>query len=322
MVNMNMIQAINLAFVQEMKKNPNIIIMGEDVGKNGGVFRVTDGLYKKFGDERVIDTPLAESGIVGTAIGMAVYGLKPVVEMQFDGFSYPAFDQIISHVSRIRTRSRGRFSSPVVIRFPYSGGIHALEHHSESPETFFCHIPGLKVVVPSTPKNAKGLLTSVLRCNDPVVFMEPKKVYRSIVEDVSEKEFVIPLGQAEIVKQGTDLTLICWGAMRKTCLEAVAKSKYNIEIIDLLTLSPLDRKTIIESVKKTGRAVIVYEAPRTCGFGAEIAAILADKNILDLKAPVIRVTGFDTVMPLYKLENYYIPGVTRILKGIEKVMAY
>lgn len=318
-----MVQAINLALQQEMKKDDKVIVLGEDVGKDGGVFRVTAGLQEKFGEDRVIDTPLAESGIVGCSIGMAIYGLRPVAEIQFMGFMPPAFDQLISHASRIRTRSRGRFTCPLVVRFPYSGGIHAPEHHSESTESLLCHTPGLKVVVPSTPKNAKGLLISAIRDPDPVIFMEPKKLYRAIKEEVPEEEYTIPLEQAEIVREGKDLTIFCWGAMRKVCQDAVYQlKKYDAEIIDLRTLSPLDLKTILSSVKKTGRALIVHEAPKTCGLGAELAALLSDRDLLYLEAPLVRVTGFDTIMPLYKLENYYLPDVKRVIWGIEKVMSY
>ena len=319
---MNIVQAINLALKQEMKKDKRVIVLGEDVGKNGGVFRVTEDLQKKFGENRVIDTPLSESGIVGTSIGLALNGFLPVAEIQFEGFMPPAFDQLISHASRIRTRSRGRFSVPLVVRFPYSGGIHAPEHHSESTEALLCHTPGLKVVSCSTPYNAKGLLISAIRDPDPVIFIEPKKVYRAIKEEVPEKEYLIPLEQAEVVKKGNDLTIFCWGAMRKVCLEAVSQSKYDAEIIDLRTLSPLDIKTILASVKKTGRALIVHEAPRTCGLGAELAALLSDRDLLYLEAPLVRITGFDTIMPLYKLENYYLPNAKGVTYGINKVMGY
>lgn len=318
-----MVQAINLALKQEMEKDPKVVLLGEDIGKNGGVFRVTEGLQEKFGEDRVIDTPLAESGIVGTSIGMAIYGLKPVAEIQFMGFMPPAFDQLISHASRIRNRSRGRFTCPLVVRFPYSGGIHAPEHHSESTETLLCHTPGLKVVVPSTPKNAKGLLISAIRDPDPVIFMEPKRMYRAVKEEVPEEEYTIPIGEAEIVREGKDFTIFCWGSMRKVCIDAVSElKKYDAEIIDLRTLSPLDTKTILASVKKTGRALIVHEAPKTCGLGAELAALLSDRDILYLKAPLVRVTGFDTIMPLYKLEKYYLPDTKRVISGIERVMSY
>lgn len=322
---LTMVQAINLALRQEMEKDNRVLVLGEDVGKDGGVFRVTEGLFDKFGPQRVIDTPLSESGIVGTAIGLAAYGLRPVAEIQFDGFVYPAFDQIISHAARIRTRSRGRFTCPLVIRAPYSGGIHAPEHHSESMEAIYVHTPGLKVVIPSTPYDAKGLMIASIRDPDPVIFLEPKKVYRAIKQEVPEEEYVIPLEKANVVRQGNDVTLISWGAMMKTTLEAadiVQKEGVSTEVIDIRSLSPLDTDTIIASAKKTGRVVVAQEAPRTCGFASEIAALINEKALLSLEAPVTRVTGFDTVMPLYKLENLYIPDVHRILKAVESVVKF
>ncbi|MBI4170338.1 MAG: alpha-ketoacid dehydrogenase subunit beta, partial [Candidatus Aenigmarchaeota archaeon] len=271
MPKMNMVQAINLALHQEMEKDSDVIVLGEDVGVNGGVFRVTEGLFNKFPD-RVIDTPLAESAIVGTSIGMAVMGLKPVAEIQFDGFLPPAFDQLLNHASRIRNRSRGRFHVPLVVRVPCSGGIKALEHHSDSPEAYYCHMPGMKVVMPSRPYNAKGLLISAIRDPDPVIFFEPKRVYRAIKEDVPEEAYTIPLEHAEVLQEGNDITVISWGAMMKTVREAVSGITASIEIIDLQTLSPLDEETIIKSVKKTGRVVIVQEAPKSCSLSAEISA--------------------------------------------------
>ena len=318
---MNMVQAINSALMQEMEADGTVVVLGEDVGIDGGVFRVTDGLLKKF-PNRVIDTPLAELAIAGTSVGMAVYGLKPVAEIQFDGFSPPILDQIICHAGRIRWRTSGRYHAPLVIRIPYGGGIKALEHHSDSPEAYFVHTPGIKVVVPSTPYEAKGLLASSIRDPDPVIFLEPKRIYRAIKEDVPDEPYTIPLGEAKIVREGEDVTLISYGAMTRTCKQVMEKSRHSIEIIDVRTLSPLDTKTIIESVKKTGRAVIVHEAPKSCGFGAELAAVINDKDLLHLKAPVTRVTGFDTVMPLPKLEEYYIPSAERIEAGIEKVMEF
>ena len=318
---MNMVQAINSALMQEMEADGTVVVLGEDVGIDGGVFRVTDGLLKKF-PNRVIDTPLAELAIAGTSVGMAVYGLKPVAEIQFDGFSPPILDQIICHAGRIRWRTSGRYHAPLVIRIPYGGGIKALEHHSDSPEAYFVHTPGIKVVVPSTPYEAKGLLASSIRDPDPVIFLEPKRIYRAIKEDVPDEPYTLPLGEAKIVREGEDVTLISYGAMTRTCKQVMEKSRHSIEIIDVRTLSPLDTKTIIESVKKTGRAVIVHEAPRSCGFGAEIAAVISDKDLLHLKAPVTRVTGFDTVMPLPKLEEYYIPSAERIEAGIEKIMEF
>lgn len=320
MPKLNMVQAINLALKEEMQRDNSVVILGEDVGKDGGVFRVTEGLLELFGEERVIDTPLAESGIVGMAIGMAVYGLKPVAEIQFMGFIYPAIDQIFSHASRIRNRSRGRFTCPLVIRTPYGAGIKAPDLHSESTEALFCHMPGVKVVVPSSPYYAKGLLISSIRDPDPVIFLESTRLYRLIKEDVPEEEYTIPLDKARIVQEGSDVTIIAWGSMLHRTLQAV--EGFDAEVIDLMTLNPFDEETIFKSVKKTGRVVIVHEAPKTCGFGAELSATIAEDAMLYLKAPIIRVTGYDVVMPLPKLEEYYMPTVERIRKGIEEVMKY
>ncbi len=321
MAKMNMVQAINLALHQEMQNDENVIVLGEDVGIDGGVFRVTNGLHEKF-PGRVIDTPLAESAIVGTSIGMSVMGLKPVAEIQFDGFLPPAFDQLLNHAARIRNRSRGRFHVPIVVRVPCSGGIKALEHHSDSPEAFYCHIPGLKVVMPSRPYNAKGLLVSAIRDPDPVLFFEPKRVYRAIKEEVPEEEYAIPLEKAEVVQEGNDITVISWGAMLKTVKEVASGMQSSIEIIDLQTLSPLDEETVIKSVKKTGRAVVVQEAPKTCSLSAEISALINEKALLSLEAPVLRVTGWDVVPPLPKLEKYYYPDAARVKKNIEKVLNF
>jgi pyruvate dehydrogenase E1 component beta subunit len=325
MPKLNMVQAINLGLMQEMERDPAIMILGEDVGKEGGVFRVTHGLQEKFGPDRVVDTPLAESGIVGVAFGLAVKGMKPVAELQFMGFLPPALDQIMSHVSRIRTRSRGRYTCPIVIRMPYGGGIHAPEHHSESNEAMLVHIPGIKVVIPSTPYDAKGLIVSALRDPDPVLFLEPKRVYRAIREEVPREEYAVPIGQAAVIREGNDVTLLSWGAMVRECLQAAdmaEREKMSGEVIDLKTISPMDERTILDSVGKTGRAVIVHEAPRTCGLGAEIIARINEKAILSLEAPVERVTGFDTVFPLYQQEHHYLPNPERIMRGIRKVMTF
>jgi len=321
---MNMVQAINSALSQEMERDPSVVLIGEDIGKDGGVFRVTEGLHQKFGEKRVIDSPLAESGIVGTSIGMALYGMRPVGEIQFDGFVFPAIDQLINHAARIRNRTRGRYSVPMTLRVPFSGGIRALEHHSDSPETYFVHAPGLKVVVPSGPYEAKGLLISSIRDPDPVIFMEPKRIYRAIKGEVPEEEYTIPLGEAKTVQTGGDITVITYGAMVKVTKEAIAtlNDKYSIELIDLRTLSPLDTDAIISSVKKTGRCVIVNEAAKTLGMAAEIIARINEKALLSLEAPVERVTGYDTIMPLPKTENYYLPNPDRIRQGIEKVMGF
>ena len=324
MAQLNLVGAVRLALKQEMERDPDVVVLGEDVGIDGGVFRATEGLIKEFGENRIIDTPLSESGIVGVAIGLALYGLKPVAEIQFDGFLYPALDQIISHAGRIRNRSRGRFHVPLVIRFPYGGGIRAPEHHSESPEALLVHTPGVKVVMPSTPYDAKGLLTSAIRDPDPVLFMEPKRIYRAIVEDVPEDDYTVPLGEAKIVREGTDLTLISWGAMMRLSREAAEKVKdtISVEVIDLRTLSPMDTVTITKSVEKTGRALVVHEAPRTAGLGAEIVAVINETAFLSLEAPIERVTGFDVPFPQHKLENYYLPDTMRIVKAIEKVASF
>lgn len=318
---MNMVEAINLALRQEMEKDQSVVVLGEDVGVNGGVFRVTEGLYDKF-PGRVIDTPLAESAIVGTSIGMAVNGLRPVAEIQFEGFLYPAFDQLVTHAARIRTRTRGRFRVPLTLRVPYTGGIHAPEHHSESPEALLVHMPGIKVVTPSNPYDAKGLLISAIREPDPVVFMEPKRVYRAIKMEVPEDEYTIPIGKADVVQEGSDVTVISWGAMMKQCNEAVKKTKHKCELIDVRSLSPLDTETIKKSVEKTGRAVIVHEAWRSCGLGAEIASQIMERAFLSMEAPVARVTGPDVPMPLAKLENYFIPSTEKIIDAINRTAVF
>ena len=320
MAKLNMVQAINLALKEEMEQDDRIVLLGEDIGKDGGVFRITEGLMEKFGPERVMDTPLAESGIVGAAIGMAVYGLKPVAEMQFMGFIYPAIDQIFSHAARIRSRSRGRFTCPMVVRAPYGAGIKAPELHSESTEALFCHMPGIKVVVPSTPYNAKGLLVSAIRDPDPVLFLESTRLYRLLKEEVPEGAYTVPLGKARIAREGKDITVIAWGSMLHRALQAV--EGFDAEVIDLMTLSPFDEEAVYDSVKKTGRVVIVQEASKTCGFGAELSASIAEDAMLHLRAPVIRVSGYDTVMPLPKLEDYYTPTVERIRKALNEVMKY
>ena len=321
MAQLNLVGAVRLALKQEMERDPDVVVLGEDVGIDGGVFRATEGLIKEFGVNRIIDTPLSESGIVGVAIGLALYGLKPVAEIQFEGFLYPALDQIISHAGRIRNRSRGRFHVPLVIRFPYGGGIRAPEHHSDSPEALLVHTPGIKVVTPSTPYDAKGLLTSAIRDPDPVLFMEPKRIYRAIVEEVPEDDYTVPLGEAKIVREGTDVTLISWGAMIRPSTEAAesVKDRISVEVIDLRTLSPIDTATITKSAEKTGRAIVVHEAPKTAGLGAEITAIINENAFLSLEAPIERVTGFDVPFPQHKLENYYLPSTERIVTAIEKV---
>jgi pyruvate dehydrogenase E1 component beta subunit len=325
MAKLTMIEAINLALRQEMEKDPRVLILGEDVGKNGGVFRATQGLFDSFGESRVADTPLSESAIAGAAIGMAVYGLRPIAEIQFEGFVYASMEQLANHAGRIRTRSRGRYHCPLVVRVPYGGGIRAPEHHSDSNEAYFVHTPGIKVVVPSTPYEAKGLLIAAIRDPDPVIFMEPKKVYRSLREEVPEEEYLIPIGQSRIVIEGTDITLITWGAMLQPTLQAATLMEsrgLKAEIIDLRTLSPLDMQTVIESVEKTHRAVVVHEAPASCGVGAEVIARINEKALAHLEAPVGRVTGFDTVMPLPKLEKYYLPNAERVAETADRVLNF
>jgi len=325
MAMLTLVEAINLALKQEMAKDPRVLILGEDVGKNGGVFRVTQGLLNAFGEQRVMDTPLSESAITGVAIGMAVYGLRPIAEIQFEGFVYAAMEQIADHAGRIRNRTRGRYHCPLVVRLPYGGGIRAPEHHSDSNEAYFVHTPGIKVVVPSTPYEAKGLLISAIRDPDPVIFMEPKKVYRSLREEVPDEEYLIPIGTARIVLAGTDITLITWGAMLQPTLQAAALMDQNgtkAEVIDLRTLSPMDTETIIESVKKTHRAVVVHEAPTTCGVGAEIIARINEKALVYLEAPIQRVTGFDTVMPLPKMEKYYLPSAERVMQAADRAVKF
>ncbi|MBZ2174735.1 alpha-ketoacid dehydrogenase subunit beta [Schnuerera sp. xch1] len=322
---LNIVEAVNQAMINEMEKDEAVVVYGEDVGVEGGVFRATVDLQKKFGKKRVFDTPLAESAIVGTAVGMAINGLKPIVEMQFMGFSYPAFNQIISHVARMRNRTRGRFTVPMVIRAPYGGGIRALEHHSESTEALYSHIPGLKVVIPSTPYDTKGLLIAAIRDPDPVMFLEPKRIYRAFRQEVPEEAYELPIGKAKVVEKGEDITIITWGAMVRDvqkASETVKKKGINPEIIDLRTISPMDRETFIESVKKTGRAIIVHEAPKTLGVGAEIVSIINEKAFLYLEAPPTRVTGFDTIFPLPRGEKHYIPSPERIAKTIEDVVKF
>ena len=319
MPQLTLAEAVTQALRYEMQHDPNVLVLGEDVAKNGGVFRTTVGLLEQFGPERVMDTPLAESMIAGLSIGMAMQGLKPVAEFQFMGFIYPAFDQIISHASRMRNRTRGRLSCPLVYRAPYGGGIHAPEHHSESTEALFAHIPGVKVVIPSSPARAYGLLLAAIRDPDPVIFLEPKRIYRLVKQEVPDDGAALPLEKCFILREGEDVTLITWGAMITETLQAaeqLAQNGISAEVIDVATIKPLDSVTILESVEKTGRCVIVHEAARTCGFGAEIAAQLAEYALTSLLAPIQRVTGFDTVMPYLKMEKCYMPSVQRILDAV------
>ena len=320
-----MVQALNQALSLEMERDSSVILMGEDVGIDGGVFRVSEGLLQKYGTSRVIDTPLAESGIIGTAIGMAAYGLRPITEIQFMGFVYVAFNQILAHAARLRNRTRGHYTVPLVIRMPYGGAVKALEHHSESTEALFCQIPGLKVVVPSTPYDAKGLLASSIRDDDPVIFLEPKKLYRAGRQEFPDNAYEIPLGLAKIVREGEDLTIIAWGSMIPVAQQAAENMENEDiypEIIDLRTLSPMDHETIIQSVKKTGRALIVHEAPKTCGLGAEISAFINEEALFSLEAPILRVTGYDITIPMPKSEDFYFPNPERVRYAIKKIMEF
>ncbi|MBI5500327.1 MAG: alpha-ketoacid dehydrogenase subunit beta [Deltaproteobacteria bacterium] len=326
MAKLTMVQAINLALRQEMERDASVVVLGEDVGVDGGVFRVTDGLIEKFGEERVLDTPLAEAGIVGAAIGMAIAGLRPVAELQFCGFSYLMMAQLEGHAGRYRSRTHGNFHVPLVIRFPYGSGVRALEHHSETPDATYGHIPGVKVVVPSGPRNARALLVSAIRDPDPVVFMEPKRSYRAFREEVPDQEETLPIGKAQLVEPGTDLTLVAWGAMMRPALQAAAAAKErrgaSIEVLDLLTISPMDGNAIVESVRKTGRAVVVQEGPRSMGVAAEIIARINDKALLSLEAPVKRVTGYDVVTPYFAREEAYLPGPERIGRAIDETLDF
>jgi pyruvate dehydrogenase E1 component beta subunit len=321
---MNVIQAVNDALRVEMRRDPKVVVLGEDVGAFGGVFRATAGLQQEFGAARVVDTPLAEGGIIGAATGMALYGLRPVAEIQFADFIYPAFDQIVNEVAKFRHRSGGQYPCPLTIRTPYGGGIKGGHYHSQSPEALFLHTPGLKVVVPSGPYDAKGLLISAIRDPDPVIFFEPKRVYRAARGEVPEGEYLIPLGQAAVTRHGTQVTLIAWGAMWHEADQAAREAEaegIDVEVLDLRSLQPLDIETITASVRKTGRAVVVHEAPRTCGFGAELSALIQERCFLSLEAPVARVTGFDTPFP-YTLEAEYLPRAPRILQALRATVTY
>ena len=320
-----MVNAINDALDIKLAEDKSVIVYGEDVGVEGGVFRVTEGLQKKHGVERVFDSPLAESGIVGTAIGMAVAGLRPVVEMQFCGFIYPAFNQIISHATRMRNRSRGKLETPIVIRMPYGGGINALEHHSESMEAIWGHIPGLKVVAPSTPHDAKGMLISAIESNDTILFMEPKRIYRAIKQEVAEGKYTIPLGKANLVTQGKDVTVVAYGAMVREVQKAIVMAKeagISVELIDLRSIYPIDKETIVKSVKKTGRLITVTEGPRTYGVGSEISQIALEEAFLHLEAPPARVAGFDVIVSLPKGEHHFMQDPYKIFYEIERTVKY
>jgi 2-oxoisovalerate dehydrogenase E1 component beta subunit len=321
---MTMVQAIQDALRLALREDPRVVVLGEDVGANGGVFRVTEGLQAEFGAERVVDTPLAENGIVGGAIGMALYGMKPVAEIQFVDFIYPAFDQIVSEMAKFRWRSAGQYSCPVIVRAPYGGGIKGGLYHSQSPEAYFAHTAGLKVVIPSTPADAKGLLLSSLEGDDPVIFLEPKRLYRTIKEDVPEGRHRVPLSSARVARAGEHCTILTYGSMVPVAVEAAGDAEakgWSVEVVDLRTLVPLDTETVLESVRRTSRAVILHEAPRTCGYGAELAALLAERALTSLAAPIVRVTGYDTPFP-YTLEHSYLPDPPRVMHAIEHVMSF
>lgn len=326
MAKLTMVQAINLALVQEMERDRSVLVLGEDVGQDGGVFRVTDGLLEKFGKDRVLDTPLAESAILGTSIGMAMAGLRPVCEMQFCGFSYLMMGQYEAHATRMRARTQGQFTLPLVVRMPYGGGVRALEHHSESREAIWAHLPGAKVVLPSGPRNARALMAAAIRDPDPVVFMEPKHSYRAFREEVPDEPEELPIGKCQVVQPGSDLTLVSWGAMMRPSLKAAAevaeKRGASIEVVDVLSIAPLDAATICDSVRRTGRCVVVQEAPRSFGPSSEITAQINDRAFLYLEAPVARVTGYDVVTPYFGREKHYIPSAGRVARAIEQTLDF
>lgn len=323
MAERNLAQAVNGALDTALDTDDRVVLLGEDIGRTGGVFRITDGLRQRYGEDRVFDTPVAESGIVGAAFGMALAGMRPVAELQFLGFSYPAYDQIINHVARIRNRTNHRFTAPMVIRIPYGGGIGAAEHHSESTEAIYTHIPGVKVVVPSTPYDARGLLLAAIEDPDPVIFLEPIRLYRAVKEEIPDIYYKVDIGPVRVERPGEDVTLISWGAMMKetrAAATALAEEGVSAEVIDVRTLSPLDRDGIVASVEKTGRAVIVHEAPMTGGFGGEIAASITERALYALLAPIQRVTGWDTIFPLKRSEGHYLPTVDRIVDAVSKTL--
>jgi 2-oxoisovalerate dehydrogenase E1 component subunit beta len=325
MAEITMVEAIDLALARAMREDLHVLVLGEDVGKDGGVFRATEGLFERFGPERVLDTPLAEAGIAGISIGLAVQGFRPIAEIQFTGFIYPAIDQLANHAARLRNRTRGRLTCPMVLRSPCGGGIHAIEHHSESPEAMFAHIPGLRTVLPSSPRRAYGLLLAAIRDPDPVVFLEPTRLYRARREEVPDDGAALPLDRCFVLTEGGDLTIVSWGGMVPEALEAaaaLAERGIGADVIDVATLKPLDAQTILASVAKTGRCVIVHEAPLTGGFGGEIAAQIAEHALTSLLAPIERVAGFDTVMPLPRLEQIYLPNAERIVAAAQRALAY
>lgn len=326
MAQLTMVKALNLALLEAMREDPNVMVMGEDVGLDEGVFRVTEGLLKEFGENRVVDTPLAEAMIVGVAVGLCLKGFKPICEMQFDGFSYQAFHQVEGHVRRLRNRTRGRFTCPMVIRMPYGGGIRAIEHHSEAPESTYAHLAGLKVVIPSGPRNARALLRSAILSPDPVIFFEPKAIYRAFREEVPDAPETLPIGKGVVAKPGKDVTLITYGAMLRPVLEAAEELAeehgVDAEILDMLSVAPLDSDLINESVRKTGRAVVVHEAPRHCGVGAEIIARIVEDSMMYLEAPVKRVTGYDTIIPFFANEQNYLPSTSKVVSATLKTVRF
>ena len=326
MARMTMVAALNRAMDEALRDDDSVVLLGQDIGKDEGVFRATADLLARYGDKRVIDTPLAEGAIVGGAVGLALYGLRPVAEMQFSGFAYQGFHQVEQHVSRFRNRTRGRFGLPMVIRMPYGGGIRAVEHHSESRETYYAHTPGIQMVIPSTPRNARALLLESIRHPDPVIFFEPKAVYRAFKEEVPDEPETMPLGKAGVARQGTNMTMIAYGAMMRPTLEAAEDlaeaGEVDVEVIDLLTVSPIDTETIIESVKKTGRAVVIHEGPRTCGIGAEVVARIVEECLLNLEAPIRRVTGYDVQFPYFAREQAFLPNADRISHAAREVMSF
>jgi len=317
-----LVEAVNDALHTEMERDPAVLVMGEDVGKLGGVFRATVGLQERFGRDRCVDTPLAEAGILGTAVGLCMAGWRPVCEMQYDAFSYPALDQLINHVGRYRWRTGGKMQFPLVVRMPYGGGVRAPELHDDSPETYYVHTPGVKVAIPSTPADAKGLLAAAIRDPDPVVVLEPKLHYRTMRGEVPEGEHVVPLGEARVVREGDDVTLVAYGAMVPLAEKAADALDASVEILDLRTLKPLDEEALLAAAAKTGRVVIIQEAPRTAGYGAELAAILAEKAMLDLRAPVVRVTGYDVPYPYWQIEDAYMPSVERVVDAVRRVLEF
>jgi pyruvate dehydrogenase E1 component beta subunit len=326
MAQLTMVKALNLALAEAMRENPNVLVMGEDVGMDEGVFRVTEGLLKEFGEDRVIDTPLAEAGIVGTAIGLCMKGFKPICEMQFDGFSYQAFHQVEGHVRRLRNRTRGRYTVPMIIRMPYGGGIRALEHHSEAPEATYAHLAGLKVVIPSGPRNARALLRAAIQCPDPVIFFEPKALYRAFREEVPDAPETMPIGKGVVARPGKDVSIISYGASFRACLEAAEEladdHDIDAEVLDLLSVAPLDSDLIHESVRKTGRAVVVHEAPRHCGVGGEIIARIVEESLMFLEAPIKRVTGYDTIIPFFANEQAYLPNAAKVVNATIETVRY